>query len=48
MVQGSFKISKRRQFKRCFNEDYRVIKKVSSLFQENFVKSFKGVSRIFQ
>ena len=51
MVQGSFKITKRsskgvsRQFQRCFKEDSRVLKKVSSVFQENFIKSFKGVSR---
>ena len=52
VVQGSFKISKRssqgvsRQFQRCFNEDSRVLKKVSSVFQENFIKSFEGVSEL--
>ena len=41
------KISKRsskgvsRQFQRCFKEDSRVLKNVSSGFQENFIKSFK-------
>ena len=50
MVQGSFKISKRssqgvsRLFQRCFNVDSRVVKKVLSVFQENSIKSFKGVS----
>ena len=54
VIQGSFKVSKRRskgvssQFKRCFKEDSMVLKKVSSVFQENLIKSFKGVSRIFQ
>ena len=49
MVQGSFKISKRsskgvsRQFQRCFKEDSRVLKKVSSVFQENF----NGVAKMF-
>ena len=37
-----------RQLQRCFKEDSRVWKKVSSVFQEKFIKSFKGVSRIFQ
>ena len=38
-----FKVSKRsskgvsRQFQRCLKEDSRVLKKVSSVFQENFV-----------
>ena len=50
MIQGSFKVSKRsskgvsKQFQRCFKEDSRVLKNVSSVFQENFIKSFKGVS----
>ena len=54
LIQGSFKVSKRsskgvsRQFERNFKEDSRVLKKVSSLSQENFIKSFMGVSRIFQ
>ena len=54
VIQGSFKVYKgsskgvSRQFQRCFKEDSRVLKKVSSVFQENFIKSFKGVSRIFQ
>ena len=53
VIQGSFKVSKRhskivlRQFQRCFKEDSRVLKKVSSVFHENVIKSFKGVSRIF-
>ena len=54
VVHGSFKITKRsskgvsRQFERYSKEDSRVLKKVSSVFQENVIKSFKGVSRIFQ
>ena len=53
MVQGSFKISKRssqgvsRLFQRCFNVDSRVLKKVLSVFQENSIKSLKGVSMKF-
>ena len=53
LVQGSFKISKissigvLRQFQRCFKEDSRALKKVSSVFHENVIKSFKSVSRIF-
>ena len=49
MVQGSLKISKRsskgvsRQFQRCFKEDSRVLKNVSSVFQENIIKSFNEV-----
>ena len=34
--QGSF-MAVLRQFQRCFKEVSRVLKKVSSLFQENFV-----------
>ena len=54
VVLWCFKVCKRsskgvsRQFQRCFMEDSRVSKKESSVFQENFIKSFKGVSRIFQ
>ena len=54
VIQGSFKVFKRRpkgvssQFQRCFKEDSVVLKKVSNVFQENLIKSFKGVSRIFQ
>ena len=54
VIKGSFKVSKRlsigvsRQFQRCFQEHPRVLKKVSSVFQENLLKSFKSVSRIFQ
>ena len=54
VILGSFKVSKRRskgvssQFQRCFKEDSMVLKKVASVFQENIIKSFKGVSRIFQ
>ena len=49
VIQRSFKVSKRssRQFQRCFKEDSSVLKKVSSVFQENFIKGFKGTSRIF-
>ena len=49
VIQGSFKVSKRHskgvssQFQRCFKEDSMVLKKVSSVFQENLIKSFKGV-----
>ena len=54
MIQGRFKVSKRhskgvsKQFQRCFKEDSMVFKKVSSVFKEKLIKSFKGVSRIFQ
>ena len=54
VIQGSFKVYKgsskgvSRQFQRCFKEDSMVLKKVASVFQENIIKSFKGVSRIFQ
>ena len=53
VIQGSFKVCKKsskgvsRQFQSYSKEDSRVLKKVSSEFQENFIKSFKGVSRIF-
>ena len=42
VIQGSIKVSNRsskgvsRQFQRCFKEDSRVLKKVSSVFQESF------------
>ena len=54
VVLWCFKVCKRsskgvsRQFQRCFQEDSSVLKKVSSVFQENFIKSFKDVSRIFK
>ena len=54
VIQVTFKVSKRssncvsRQFQRYFKEDSRVLKKVSSVFQENCIKSFKGFSRISQ
>ena len=54
VVLWCFKVCKRsskgvsRQFQRCFQEYSSVLKKVSSVFQENFIKSFKGVSRNFQ
>ena len=54
MTQGSFKVSERsskgvsRQFQRCFKKDSRVLKKLSSVFKENFIERFKSVSRIFQ
>ena len=54
MIQGSFNVSKRsskgvsRQFQKCFKEDSRMLKKVSSVFQENIMKGFKGVSTIFE
>ena len=44
VIQGSFKVSERiskvvsRQFQRCFKEGSRVLKKVSSVFQENQTK----------
>ena len=54
MIQGSFKVSKRsskgvcRQVQRCFKEVSRAFKEGIKCFQENFIKSFKGVSRIFK
>ena len=51
--QGSFKVSKRRskgvsrQFQICSKEYSRVLKEVSSVFHEYFIKSFKGVSLKF-
>ena len=53
VIQGSFKVSKRiskvvsRQFQRCFEEDSRALKKVLSVFQDYFIKSFKGILKIF-
>ena len=37
-----------RQVQRCFKEFQGHFKKESSVFQENFIKSFKGVSKIFK
>ena len=54
VIQRSFKVYKgsskgvSRQFQRCFKEDSMVLKKVASVFQENIIKSFKGVSSMFQ
>ena len=47
VILWCFKVCKRnlkgvsRQFQRCFKEDSSVLKKVSSVFQENFMKCFK-------
>ena len=52
--RGSFKVSKRhsksvsRQFQRCFKEDSRVLKKVSSVLQENFVNFFSVFQESFK
>ena len=59
MIQGRFWVETfkgvsrylkevQRVFQGSFKEDSRLLKKVSSVFQENFIKSFMGVSRIFQ
>ena len=42
-LQGYLK-EVQRVFQGSFKEDSRVLKKVSSEFQENFIQSFKGVS----
>ena len=50
MIQGSFKVSKRSsrvfvgRFKDVLRKFQGRFKKESSVFQENFIKSFKGVS----
>ena len=52
MIQGSFKVSKevQRMFHGSFKDVLRkfqgCLKKVSSVFPENFINRFKGVSRI--
>ena len=52
VIQQSFKVCKRSSgvflgsFLRCFKEVSRV--KVSRVFQEKFIKSLKGASRILQ